>query len=328
MALKDKAAKVDLSHIDTSPVSRPGVSTQSKTAIGMHADALFRDEKIAAENTSLKAQLADFDGASATKKLDPKKIRASKWANRHEESFSSADFQSLKDEIETAGGNVQPIKVRPLKEEPGSYELIFGHRRHRACLQLGLEVLALVEELNDEELFCQMDRENRERSALRPWETGTTYARALDEGLFSSAKKLAEAVSIDLSQLGIALTLARLPADIVAAFESPLNLQYRWATLLTQALQKDPDLILERAKVIKESHEKLSPSQVLTRLLEGDETVQNLTAKIIQVKGKTGESGQIKLDSIKRTAVVSLKNIDSKKFHELEKAIKALISNE
>ena len=326
MALKDKAAKVDLSHINASPVNRPGTSTQSKTAIGMHAEALFRDEKIAAENESLKSKLAEFDGASATRKINPTLIRPSKWANRHEESFNSAEFESLKAEIETAGGNVQPIKVRPAKDEPGIYELVFGHRRHRACLELGLDVLALVEELSDAELFCQMDRENRERSALRPWETGTTYARALDEGLFASARKLAEAASIDLSQLGKALALARLPSDIVAAFESPLDLQYRWATLLTQAIQKDPDLIIERAKTLKASGEKLGASQVLARLLEGGGTVPPPGFRNIAIRGGSGESGQIKLNPQKRTAVINLKNIDPKRFPELEKAIKALVS--
>jgi len=326
MALKDKAAKVDLSHINVAPVNRPGASTQSKTAIGMHAEALFRDEKIAAENEALKTKLAEFEGASATKKIDPKRVRASKWANRHEESFNNSDFQSLKAEIETAGGNVQPIKVRPVKDDPGCYELIFGHRRHRACLELGIEVLALVEDLNDADLFCQMDRENRERSALRPWETGTTYARALDEGLFASARKLAEAVSIDLSQLGKALALARLPADIVASFGSPLDLQYRWAPLLTQALQKNPDLILERAKAIKASDEKLSASQVLSRLLEGGGTVPPPASKSIQINGKAGESGHIKFDSKKRTVVINLKNIDPKRFPDLEKALKSLVS--
>lgn len=326
MALKDKAAKVDLSHINASPASRPGTNTQSKTAIGMHADALFRDEKITAENESLKSKLAEFDGASATKKIAPKLIHPSRWSNRHEESFNNPDFQRFKVEIETAGGNVQPVKVRPLKGSPGNYELVFGHRRHRACLELGFHVLALVEDLTDADLFCQMDRENRERAALRPWETGTTYARALDEGLFASAKKLAEAASIDLSQLGKALALARLPGDIVAAFESPLDLQYRWATLLTQALQKDPDLIIERAKTLKASGEKLAATQVLNRLLEGGGTVPPPGLRSIKIKGGSGESGQIKLNSEKKTAIVSLKNIDPKRFDELEKLIKALIS--
>ena len=323
MALKDKAAKIDLSHIGLSSGSR---GQGSKTAIGMHADALFRDGMVAAENVNLKQKLSEFDGASATRKLDPKKIKPSKWANRNELSYVGEAFATLKQEIESAGGNIQPIKVRPSKSAPGEYELVFGHRRHRACLELELDVLALIEDLGDSELFCQMDRENRARAALSPWEAGTTYAKALDDGLFPSARKLAEAASIDLSQLGKALALARLPHDVIAAFPSPLDLQYRWATLLTPAIQKNPELILDRAKELSAAKGILNASQVLERLLEGGGTVPPPVAKTISVKGKDGQMGEIKLNSSKRSAVISLSNVDPKRFSEVEKAIKNLLS--
>lgn len=323
MALKDKAARVDLSHIGL-PSGNRGLG--SKTAIGMHADALFRDEQVTAENVELKQKLAAFDGASATRKLDPKLIKPSKWANRSELSYASADFETLKLEIESAGGNIQAIKVRPSGTVAGEYEIVFGHRRHRACLVLGLEVLAVIDNLGDSELFCQMDRENRARAALSPWEAGKTYAQALDEGLFPSARKLAEAASIDLSQLGKALALARLPADVIAAFPSPLDLQYRWATLLTPAIQKDPDLILARAKALQTSRGTLSSAQVLSSLLEGGGTVPPPAAKKVTVKGRDGQAGEIKLDAAKRSAVIHLVNIDPKRFSEIEKSIKALLS--
>jgi ParB family chromosome partitioning protein len=323
MALKDKAAKVDLSHIGLASGNR---GLGAKTAIGMHADALFRDEQVTAENIELKQKLAAFDGASATRKLEPKMVKPSKWANRNELSYCGAEFAALKLEIETAGGNIQPIKVRPSKKVSGEYELVFGHRRHRACLELGLLVLAVIEDLDDAELFCQMDRENRARAALTPWEAGTTYAKALDDGLFPSARKLAEAASIDLSQLGKALALARLPADVIGAFPSPLDLQYRWATLLNAAIQKDPDLILTRAKELKNATEKLSSLQVLTRLLEGGGTVPPPVSKKVAVKGKDGQSAEIKLDATKKSVVISLTNFDPKRFNELEKTVKALIS--
>jgi len=323
MALKDKAAKIDLSHIGLSAGTR---GQGAKTAIGMHADALFRDEKVTAENVELKKKLAEFNGATATRKIHPRKIKPSRWVNRNELSYSGEAFASLKQEIETAGGNIQPIKVRPSKSVPGEYELVFGHRRHRACLELGLDVLTLIEELDDAELFCQMDRENRARAALSPWEAGTTYARALDEGLFPSARKLAEAASIDLSQLGKALVLAKLPTDVIAAFPSPLDLQYRWATLLSQAIQKDPDLILLRAKELCATKENLNASQVLVRLLEGGGTVPPPATKKVSVMGKDGQLGEIKFNAAKRTATINIKNIDLERFNELEKAIKALLS--
>lgn len=322
MSLKDKAARVDLSKIGSSTGNR---GQGSKTAIGMHADALFRDEKVTTENIELKRRLEEFDGASATRQIDPNRIVPSKWANRHEQSFNSEEFQKLKDEIASSNGNIQPIKVRPLGGRPGDYELIFGHRRHRACKELGIKVLAVIEEMGDADLFCQMDRENRERSPLRPYEAGMTYAKALDEGLFPSARKLAESASIDLSQLGKALTLARLPNDVVMAFPSPLDLQYRWATEITLAMQKDPDLVLSRAKDIQKQLPRPSATQVLALLTKGGGTVPPPSPKKLMIKGKGGQTGTITFDSSKRTAVVNLSNIDPSRFGDVEKAMKALI---
>ena len=323
MALKDKAAMVDLSNIGAAKVSK---AVGAKTAIGMHAEALFRDEKVASENVELKQRLAEFDGASASRKLDPARIKGSKWANRQEESFHTREFAELKAEIESAGGNIQPIKVRPMPGHPGDYELVFGHRRHRACLELGLDVLCVIEDLGDVELFCQMDRENRAREALRPYEAGVTYAKALDDGLFPSARKLAESASLDLSMLGKALALARLPPDILAAFPSPLDLQYRWATEITQAMQKDPERVLSTAKLIRSESPRPVAGQVLKRLVGGGGTVPPPTLKEIELNGKNGQSGSLRMDSAKKTIAIDLKNILPERFEEVKKLIQSFIA--
>ena len=67
------------------------------------------------------------------------------------------------------------------------------------------------------------------------------YRRALDEGLFPSNRKLAEAVGVDLSALGKALALAALPGAVVAAFPSPLEIQFRWAKPLADRIAADPE---------------------------------------------------------------------------------------
>lgn len=321
MKFKDKAAMIDLSKIGQS-ISKP---QGAKTAIGMHAEALFRDEKVTAENTDLKQKLAEFEGSAATRHIDPSKIKPSKWANRHEKSFASKDFETLKNEIASSNGNIQPIKVRHLKGQVDQYEVVFGHRRHRACLELGIEVLVIIEDMDDAELFCQMDRENRERSALRPYEAGMTYARALDEGLFPSARKLADSASIDLSQLGKALALARLPNEIIQAFPNPLELQYRWATGINQAIQKDPERVLAEAKVIQSETPRPKAMQVLKRLL-GDGTVPPPSIKTHSVTGKLKQTGQIDMDEKARSVVINLKNIDPERFDEIQKVVAKLIS--
>lgn len=321
MKFKDKAAMVDLSKIGQS-ISKPQVA---KTAIGMHAEALFRDEKVIAENTELKQKLSEFEGSAATRHIDPSKIEPSKWANRHEKSFSSKDFETLKNEIASSNGNIQPIKVRHLNVHHDRYEIVFGHRRHRACLELGIEVLVIIEDMDDAELFCQMDRENRERSALRPYEAGMTYARALDEGLFPSARKLADSASIDLSQLGKALALARLPNEIILAFPNPLDLQYRWATVINQAIQKDPERVLAEAKAIQAEIPRPNATQVLKRLLGGG-TVPPPQIKSYSITGKQNQSGQIDVNAASRTVVINLKNIDTARIKEIQEVITKLIS--
>lgn len=321
MKFKEKAAMVDLSKIGQS-ISKP---QGAKTAIGMHAEALFRDEKVIAENTKLKQKLSEFEGSAATRHIDPSKIEPSKWANRHEKSFASKDFETLKSEIASSNGNIQPIKVRHLNGHHDRYEIVFGHRRHRACLELGIEVLVIIEDMDDAELFCQMDRENRERSALRPYEAGMTYARALDEGLFPSARKLADSASIDLSQLGKALALARLPNEIILAFPNPLDLQYRWATGINQAIQKDPERVLAEAKAIQAETPRPNAAQVLKRLLGGG-TVPPPQIKSYAITGKQKQSGQIEVNAASRTVVINLKNIDPARIKEIQEVITKLIS--
>lgn len=256
-----------------------GVEIKAKTAPGSMLHFMTSQSTAIKEAEALRDQLAEFEGASPVRLLDPQKIRASAWSNRHPDSFQGAEFVALKDEIAAAGGNVQPIKVRPLTQAgrgvgpsnpPSSvfeYEIVFGHRRHRACLDLGLAVLALIEQVSEQELFVAMERENRGRKDLSAWEQGMMYARALDQGLYSSNRQLAAAIGRDLGDVGKALTLARLPSAVIEAFLSPLDLQYRWAKPLSDAQQKDPDALLERAKAVKERSAPLSPRQVLDALL-------------------------------------------------------------
>jgi ParB family chromosome partitioning protein len=216
----------------------------------------------------LEARLKEFEGALAVRLLDANNILPSKWANRVDESFDSAEFAQLREEIAQAEGNVQPIKVRPIVGQPDRYEIVYGHRRHRACLELDLPVLAFVEDVSDQDLFKEMDRENRKREDLSPWEQGRMYRRALNEELFSSLGELSKELGVDKGNLSKALKLADLPDDIVGAFPSPLELQYRWAKLLNDALQSDPEGVIARAKEVAEDRDtKRTGKEVLESLL-------------------------------------------------------------
>ena len=256
---------------DSAPATE---SPKAKTAPGTMMGFLTAQSGAVQEAEGLKARVKSLEEEAPLRKLDPSVIRPSKWANRHEASFLTAEFQELKAEIDAAGGNVQPIKVRPVSVLNGStppggpnFELIFGHRRHRACAELGIPVLAAIEEATDVSLFEQMERENRGRKNLSAWEQGTMYRRALDDGLYTSLRRLAEGLGVDVSLVSKSVSLARLPEAVVAAFQSPLDIQFRWAAPLTEAMQKDPDGTLVRARAIAEARGDLGAATILSKLV-------------------------------------------------------------
>lgn len=223
-------------------------------------------------------------GGGSAQVLDPKLIVRSRWANRHQANFSGEEFSQLREEIRQAGGNVQAIKVRPLRS-PASptqhgevvprYEIVFGHRRHEACLLEDLPVLAVVADVDDRTLFIEMDRENRARKDLTAWEQGVMYLKALDTGLFPSKRALASALGVDHSALTKAVALAQLPPPIIEAFHSPLDLQFRWGQPLAAAFAAEPDKILARASVLKEHRGKMNARSIFDQLINGKEEASN-----------------------------------------------------
>jgi ParB family chromosome partitioning protein len=279
----------------------------------------------------MRTEIETLRASNPILKVNPTQIVRSKWANRHELSFTDDSFKKLKEEIQAASGNIQPIKVRPLIDETGKYEIVFGHRRHQACLELGLEVLAMVEDLNEQQLFTQMDRENRQRKDLRPYEQGLMYQRALDEGLFASARKMAEAIGVDVGNLSKATSIAKLHSDVLNAFKSPLDIQLAWGPILNQSLQKDADIVLARAKELRLLEPRLQAKKVLDHLVEGGVVSNNTLLPVKFVKlhlnGKSGETGSINMDRSKRTLVVNLKNIAPTLAEEIQLFIQKRIGN-
>ena len=268
--LTDKGKGISFDDDDDAPVAAPLPGERPRTAMGAISASIAMGRGVEAENRQLRTKLERFEDATVVESLDPKLIKASRFANRHELSFAGADFDGLKKEIQAAGRNVQPIKVRRVgqggSDGQDGYEIAYGHRRHRACLELGLRVAAIVEVLTDAQLFAEMERENRERQDLSPWEQGVMYKRAIDDGLFPSLRKLATAVSAQVGNVSTAIQLASLPAEVVDAFPSPLGLQFRWGATLKAAIDKDSEEVLKRARQLAGMTPKLSAKEVLARL--------------------------------------------------------------
>ena len=92
------------------------------------------------ENDALRAR--HYDEAKSQGlllvRIDPKKIRATKFKNRDDRSLLLHDpaFIKLTKNL-AAHGQETPIRVRPVKDAPPiEFEIVSGHRRHAACLAL------------------------------------------------------------------------------------------------------------------------------------------------------------------------------------------------
>lgn len=130
------------------PAERPALANRQLGPIAEQAN-------LYAEHVATRAKL--YDEAKAEGRLlielDPKKIRATEFRNRHERSLLADDpkFVELSESLKVHGQEI-PIRVRPVKNAlPFEFEIVSGHRRHAACLALdaasakGFPILAIVD---------------------------------------------------------------------------------------------------------------------------------------------------------------------------------------
>lgn len=93
------------------------------------------------------------------------------------------------------------------------------------------------------------------------------YKDALDAKIFPSQQQMAMALNVSRSALGTAILLASLPDEIVNAFPSPLDLQFRWAAAINKALHKDGASVVTTANKICEMSPRPSSREVFNALV-------------------------------------------------------------
>lgn len=306
-------------------------SSGPRSPVAGHIGHVMADRRLHEENESLKARMAAFEGGAPVLLLDCTDVAETEWKNRLEAGFLDSDFEQLKSNIAAMGGNTVAIKVRPAA--PGAtakYELVFGYRRLRACRELGLQVRAMVEGVDDRTLFIQMDSENRHRAALSAYEAGMWYARALEKKVFANAAALAEALGIDRSNVSRALAATRLPKDILAAFGDPRAIQYGWSEKVTEALNRDPESVLAVARAMAASASGKTPQQVYKALLEAVNS-KGSTASVARNVGKPfqvklhGRVAHVVHDQDAGVATVTLKGVGDDELVLLKAAVAELL---
>lgn len=140
-----------------------------------------------------------------------------------------ASFQSC--------GQLVPTLGRPVPKDPDhDVEIIYGARRLFVARHLNRPLLVDSRELSDLEAITAMDIENRQRKDVSPYERGMSYRVWLRAGYFASQADIARKLNVSASQVSRLHKLAGLPAVVVAAFCSPLDIREEWGLKLVEIL--------------------------------------------------------------------------------------------
>ena len=126
--------------------------------------------------------------------------------------FDRARLEALANSLESTGGLLQPVIVRPMD---GRYQLIAGERRWRACLLAGRPTVpALVRPVDDATAFTLAAIENMVREDLSPVEEARSVAILCDAHGLSKAE-IARRVGRTREAISNLVRLLELPDDVL-----------------------------------------------------------------------------------------------------------------
>jgi ParB family chromosome partitioning protein len=164
----------------------------------------------------LSALIPDL-AVSAGERAEPFEIQIDKILPNAYQPRRAFDEDKLRELMESIRehGVVQPVVVRG--KEDGSYELVVGERRVRACRRLGYEsVPAIVREFTDGQMMEVALIENIQREDLNPVEEALAYQRLSAEfGL--TQEEIARKVSRSRSLVANMMRLLHLPQEVLDA---------------------------------------------------------------------------------------------------------------
>jgi ParB family transcriptional regulator, chromosome partitioning protein len=128
-------------------------------------------------------------------------------------------------------GQQIPILVRRSPDDSTRFQLAFGHRRLKACLELEIPVKAIVRDLSDVELAVAQGQENSVRKDLTFIEKAL-FARRMEDRGFDREASMA-ALSTDKTELSKLLSVTRsIPSDVIEAIgPAPKAGRPRWLGL-------------------------------------------------------------------------------------------------
>ena len=131
--------------------------------------------------------------------------------NQPRKYFDNGKMSELKDSIKNSG-LLQPITVRKISN--GKYEIVAGERRYRACRELGMESIPVIEmNVGDARGYELSVLENIQRENLNPIEEAESYLMLMEVYGYTQ-EKLSEKLGKTRSSVSNKMRILKLPASV------------------------------------------------------------------------------------------------------------------
>ncbi len=267
--------------------------------------------------------------------LDPKRIRRGPQANRHALSLTDSDeeFAALKRSL-IRDGQIMPISVRTVSDDPEhDYEVVYGHRRHEAALQLDqqgpFKIRAVLDSAAQDPvtLALHMYLENAARKDLSAYELGAMFRAWLEADIFGEQQAIAEATGLGKATITKYLQVASLPKAVLDAFGDPRVIAVRWAEILSAALKANEPAVLAAAKRITDRTERPAPEVVLRQLSEASTARKpkrsGTQSETVKINGRTAFAYSLRNEKI---SIRFGRYVDREVARELTEEIKELLT--
>ena len=268
------------------------MNATKKKGLGRGLSALFGDANLELKKKKINNQNKALIGELKRNRYQPR---------FH---FDETKLEELTQSIKK-NGIIQPIAVRPDRDNSDKYEIIAGERRWLAAQKAGLhEVPIIVLDLDDNESLEVAIVENIQRDDLNTIEEAKGYKRLADDFKYDH-EKIAKFMSKSRSHVSNTLRLLTLPEDVIGMIEEG-NLtagQARPLIGLSNATDIAEEIVskkLSARSVELLIREKKGPQKtgfkIDANIISEQKKIEEIVGLKVDIKNKSNNSGKISIE--------------------------------
>lgn len=263
-----------------------------KKGLGRGLSALFGDQPIQEKEIIKKEVFKVSIGDLSRNPYQPR------------QTFNETKLMELSESIKKKG-IIQPIAVRPNKEDNSKYEIVAGERRWLAAQRAGLHEIPInVLNLSDVESLEVAIVENIQRDDLNSVEEGQGYKRLVEEFKYDH-ETISKLMSKSRSHISNTLRLLTLPKDVIAMLQEgtltsgqarPLIGLYNASSIAEEIVAKNYSARKIEYLVKSKKHTKSNKTSYDVNIFNAQEKIEKKLGLKTNIINKKNNSGKIVIE--------------------------------